>query len=112
MKTKNLIILSLLFLIIVLGSYVVSNEQKKNGIVETTTTLRGNTYRDENNGFEFNIPSVGEVINILPHQTSMEEEAIFQSTSFTVTISNESKYVETVSGASAYRYFYNQKDNS
>lgn len=39
MKTKNLISLSLLILIIVLGSYIIFNKQKKTAITETTTTV-------------------------------------------------------------------------
>lgn len=39
MKTKNLIILSLLLIIIVWGSYVTFNKQKENIITETTTTV-------------------------------------------------------------------------
>jgi uncharacterized membrane-anchored protein len=39
MKTKNLIILSLLILIIGLGSYAIFNKQKKGIVTETTTTV-------------------------------------------------------------------------
>jgi hypothetical protein len=40
MKTKNLIVFSLLILIIVLGSYMTLNKQGKNLITETTTTTK------------------------------------------------------------------------
>jgi hypothetical protein len=40
MKTKNLITLPLLILIIGLGSYAILNKQKKSIIMETTTTTK------------------------------------------------------------------------
>jgi len=40
MKTKNLIILSSLILIVVLGSYIIFNKQKKSITTETTTITK------------------------------------------------------------------------
>ena len=40
MKTKNLIIISLLILIVGLGSYAIFNKQKRSIVIETTTTTK------------------------------------------------------------------------